>query len=294
MRPEDAKHHPMISVVIPTYNSGEFILRTLSSVLAQTYRDFEIVVSDDGSTDGTLDAVRTFLGGFPGISWRLVENSHGGPGAARNAGILAASGEWVAFLDSDDVWFPEKLSCVVAFIGLHPEARLLCHDVLWLYHDGTARVVRYHRFLKANRDPFLALFRRNILATSAVSVKRSLLLHAGLFDPSLPNNQDYDLWLRLSKKCRPLYLTNVLTLYRPREGSQSTNHLRRLTCMLRIGDKYSSDLNGRVRWPAYERRRFLCRAYLSSAKSLLLSSNLRAGTRLAMKAAAAWLPARQQ
>jgi hypothetical protein len=123
MRPEDAKHHPMISVVIPTYNSGEFILRTLSSVLAQTYRDFEIVVSDDGSTDGTLDAVRTFLGGFPGISWRLVENSHGGPGAARNAGILAASGEWVAFLDSDDVWFPEKLSCVVAFIGLHPEAR---------------------------------------------------------------------------------------------------------------------------------------------------------------------------
>lgn len=285
---------PFISVIVPTYNSSAFVLRTLSSVLSQTYRHFEILISDDGSSDGTIEVVTAFLDEFTGIRWKLLHNSHGGPGAARNAAILAATGEWVAFLDSDDVWLPDKLDCVAAYVRTHPEAGLIGHNVIWLHENGSARVVPYHRFLKPEKDAFLALFHRNILATSAVSAKRSLLLEAGLFDPSLLNNQDYDLWLRMSKLCRPAYLSSVLTLYRPRAGSQSTNHRRRLECMLRIGEKYFTELEGRVRWPAYERRRFRCRAYLSSAKALFLSSDFRAGTWFTLKAAAAWIPVREQ
>ena len=108
----------MISVVIPAYNAGRFIRRTIDSVLAQTYTDYEIIVVDDGSTDNTAEIVKSY-----GSKVRYIYQQNAGDGAARNTGIYAAKGEWIAFLDHDDEWLPEKLRLQMELLKRNPQLR---------------------------------------------------------------------------------------------------------------------------------------------------------------------------
>ncbi len=106
-----------VSVIIPTYNRAALVAEAVASVLAQTWRDFEVLVVDDGSTDGTIEALAPYASRL-----RLLRReSRGGVSAARNTGIKAARGEWLAFLDSDDLWLPEKLSRQMAYLAAHPD-----------------------------------------------------------------------------------------------------------------------------------------------------------------------------
>lgn len=189
---------PFFSVVIPTYNRADRLRNTLRSVLDQTFPDFEVLVMDDGSTDGTREVVESFADARIRYSW--AENS-GGPATPRNRGIEAAAAEWVCFLDSDDRWYPNKLDETRRAIAADPSAHVVSHDEsLVLTNGGKAKRLAY--------GPYVADFYRVLLiegnrcSPSAVSVRKSFLDAHGLrFNTSRDYAivEDYDFWLRLAK-----------------------------------------------------------------------------------------------
>jgi GT2 family glycosyltransferase len=195
MPPETAD----ISVIIPAWRAATTIGRALASVATQTLRPREVIVIDDGSDDGTADVAEKSAEVLRDIELTVLQRPHLGAGAARNAGLARASGRYVAFLDADDEWLPEKL------------ARSLIHfkdnDTVFVSHDMIAVAPNGHEvyfdcarhFVKA-KDPFVALFKRGFVATSTVVARREALLEAGGFDPDLPAAQDYDLWLAMAAR----------------------------------------------------------------------------------------------
>jgi glycosyltransferase involved in cell wall biosynthesis len=199
----------LVSVIIPTYNSAAYLGEAIQSVLAQTYPDFEITVVDDGSTDGTAEALQPFQDRV-----RLFRQDRAGPSAARNRGILNARGNLIAFLDADDMWQPEKLARQVDLLNRHPEV-VLCYTDFSRGPDGrpTAESQLKHYEHPGLGDAFYSLLRNNFLVTPAVVVRREVLARAGLFDPSLRGSEDIELWLRLARlgpfACVPEVLVGV-------------------------------------------------------------------------------------
>ena len=117
----------LVSVIIPTYNRAAWLKEAIESVLSQTYKQFELIVVDDGSTDPTGELLLQY-----GTKLSVLHTGHGGPSAARNCGIAAARGEYIAFLDSDDVWLPDKLRAQMLFFQDHPEARVCQTEEIWI------------------------------------------------------------------------------------------------------------------------------------------------------------------
>jgi len=183
---------PRISVIIPTFNRAALVKEAVASVLAQTYRDFELLVVDDGSTDGTREALAAFGGEIRVLS----RPSRGGVSAARNAGIAAAQGKWLAFLDSDDLWLPEKLARQLAFMEANPQYLLCQTEEIWVRRGVKVNPPRTHK--KEGGRIFIRSLERCLVSPSAVVVHRRLLADHGGFDEELPAAEDYDLWLRLS------------------------------------------------------------------------------------------------
>ncbi len=182
----------MVSVIIPTYNRASWVTEAVVSVLAQTCRDFELLVVDDGSTDGTLAALAR-CGGEIRV---LRSPRRRGVSAARNLGIAAARGEWLAFLDSDDLWLPEKLARQMAFMEAHPGLLLSQTEEIWVRRGVRVNPPLTHR--KEGGRIFLRSLERCLVSPSAVLLHRRLFKDHGGFDEDLPAAEDYDLWLRLS------------------------------------------------------------------------------------------------
>lgn len=225
---------PLVSVVCPTYNSREFIDRSLSSVLKQTVPPFELVVADDGSTDGTLDVVEQIVGAHPPCEVRLLRHCHRGPGATRNAAVRAARGTWTAFLDSDDQWDPAKIARTLDAIAAHPEVNFFCHSETHVRLDGSRELLDYGARYRPEEPLSHQLFRNNLFSTSAVVCQRGLLLQHGLFDETLPSAQDYELWLRLSPWLRVHFIRESLGHYIDRRGNiTSTSSMKRLRNVIR-------------------------------------------------------------
>ncbi len=203
---------PLISVVIPAYNAASFIEQTLETVAAQTLRDFEVLVVDDGSRDAAKAVAEGFLARH-GLRGQCLRQDNKGIAGARNTGVRAGSGAYIAFLDHDDIWFPEKLETTMAEFESHPEADLVCHNEE-IVKDG--KVVRVSRNgPAAGRMYERLLFLGNALSPSAVTLRRSKLLEVGGFRENLEFNtvEDYDLWMRLSRICRFRFLDRVLGRY---------------------------------------------------------------------------------
>lgn len=215
--------NPLISVICPTYNSSSFVLRTLESIVAQSYRPFEVIISDDGSMDDTVQTVRRFLKGYPEIQSEIIVRPHCGPGAARNAGIQHAKGEWIAFIDSDDVWLPQKLEVVAQAISKHPEVNLFCHSEEQVSRDGSRQLLDHGSRFNAQKSIDSQLYYCNLFSTSAVTCRQDLLCQSGLFDESLMSGQDYELWLRMSPWIRPYFIRDVLGYYYDRHGNISSS-----------------------------------------------------------------------
>jgi len=168
---------PTVSVVIPAYNAERYIGETLESVLAQTYRDFEVVVVDDGSTDGTREIVRGY-----GEPVRLVEQPNSGPAAARNRGVREARGEFIAFIDADDLWLPEKLALQVPLFDDEEVGLVSCRVQLV---DGSGRPHPTYEREKVSGWAFEKLLEGNFIGTSTVVARREALEGAGLFPEDL-------------------------------------------------------------------------------------------------------------
>jgi glycosyltransferase involved in cell wall biosynthesis len=190
--------NPKVSVIIPTYNRGWILREAVNSVLAQDYTDYELIVVDDGSTDNTLEILDSY-----GQDLIVLQQPNKGVSAARNRGIAESRAQLVAFLDSDDLWLPQKLTRQVEFFTINPDALICQTEETWLRNGVRVNPKnRHHKFSGMIFKPSLALC---LVSPSAVMIRKILFDTVGLFDESLPACEDYDLWLRIS--CRyPVYL----------------------------------------------------------------------------------------
>lgn len=186
--PED---YPIVSVIIPTYNRFKLLQRAVASVLAQTYRNFELIIVDDGSTDGTRERYKS-----EDLPIRYFWQERCGVSAARNKGIKEANGELIALLDSDDVWDREKLKVQVEYFRDHPDMMICQTQEIWIRNG-----VRVNPRIK-HRKPSGWIFKEClplcVVSPSAVMMRKELFNKVGLFDERLPICEDYDLWLRVA------------------------------------------------------------------------------------------------
>lgn len=190
----------MISVVIPAFNAGRFIRRTIDSVLAQTYCDYEIIVVDDGSTDDTPEVVKSY-----GQKVRYIYQENAGDGPARNTGIAAAKGEWIAFLDHDDEWLPQKLQLQMELLRQNPELRWCAANYYMSSGSRRAVVGNCKALCKAMgnsshfEDFFLAVAKMGCsLVTATVVVRKDVFQKAGFFDSCWLGCADLDMWWRIA------------------------------------------------------------------------------------------------
>jgi len=179
-----------VSVIIPTYNRLEKLKRAIDSILNQTYKDFELIIIDDGSTDDTKE----YLSKKEGIRYLYQENQ--GVSAARNTGIGIAKGEWLAFLDSDDEWLENKLEKQIDFINANPSIKIVHTNEIWIRNGVRVNEKVKHRkmggWIYENSLPLC------IISPSAVIIHNEVFKDKGLFDEDYPYGEDYDLWLRLT------------------------------------------------------------------------------------------------
>ncbi len=211
---------PLVSVVMPTYNQAMFVGEAIESVLNQTYNNYELIIIDNYSDDGTEEIVNSYAYQDKRIIYKKFSNK-GIIATSRNIAIKMSRGYYIAFLDSDDLWFADKLKKVIEFYMMYPEIDLICNDEYFVQGDDKSIIkrARYGPYRKY-RD---LLFKGNSLSTSAVTVKKSKLLAAGMFseDKRFVTAEDYELWLRLSKSCNIAYLHEVLGNWRVHEVSNS-------------------------------------------------------------------------
>ena len=213
----------LVSVIIPSYNSQRFLTSAINSVLDQTFQDYELIVVDDGSTDSTPNIISSYGDQLVGI-----RTANRGPSAARNRGIAAASGTYIALLDSDDTWSPEFLSEQVSHLETNPEVALVFSDMRVQLRDGgtSASYFEMLGYTPTDRGRFMYtasdVFRNNIVATSTVVMKLEIAESAGLFDEAVGSGEDWDLWLRIAARAKIAGTTQHLAERREHDSSLLT------------------------------------------------------------------------
>jgi len=212
--------HPYFSIVIPTFNCSDLLQKALTSVFSQTYQNFEVIVVDNSSTDNTKDV----LNSFDDKTLRVIRvNNNGIIAHSRNKGIENAKGDWIAFLDSDDVWMPDKLEKVKIAINNNPGVILVSHDE-WYVVNGKRKGHLKHG--PAGNDIYeRLLFNGNCLSTSAVSLKKDIAMESGGFSErdDFITVEDYEYWIRLSQKGKLYFINETLGEWHE-HGSNSSNN----------------------------------------------------------------------
>jgi len=199
---------PKVSVIIPTYNRLPMLKEAVDSVLSQDFEDFELIVVDDGSNDGTGEEIKKYGGRI-----RLLQYSENqGVSAARNRGILHARGKYVAFLDSDDLWVKGKLRVQVSFLDDNPQYPLCYTDEIWIRRGK--RVNPKVKHAKYSGWIFEKCLPLCIISPSSAVMRKTLFLRVGLFDEALPVCEDYDFWLRVLARFPIFFINRELIIKR--------------------------------------------------------------------------------
>ena len=212
---------PKISVIIPAYNAMDYLPETMESVLAQTHHDFEVIVVNDGSSDQT----RQWVSQIKDPRVKLISQENKGLAGARNTGIAHAQGEYITFLDADDLWEPTKLEKQVRVLDENSEVGLVYTWVAYINDQGgyTGKIVKY----QAEGNVWQKLTQRNIIECGSVAmVRRSCFEAVGLFDWNLSRfnvNEDWDMWLRIAARYPFKVVKEPLVYYRQRSSSASKN-----------------------------------------------------------------------
>ena len=204
----------MISVIIPTFNRKQLLLEAVESVRSQTFQDWELLVIDDGSTDGTDQVLEPLI--CDGI--RCIRQEHSGVSAARNRGIRAARYDWIAFLDSDDYWHKQKLQQQVDTLEANPEYLAVHTDEIWIRSGVRVNPRKHHQ--KRSGWMFHHCLRLCLISPSSILLHRSLLEESGLFDESFPVCEDYELWLRITARRPVFFLPEKLVVKRGGHADQ--------------------------------------------------------------------------
>ena len=252
-----------VSVIIPTYNRAHLIARSIESVLNQTYREFELIVVDDGSTDNTEEVVKSFNDQrIRYIRYQMNE----GAATARNTGIRAARGDYIAFQDSDDEWHPDKLEKQINILLNYKEEMVIYTDMERIYQNGEAVYWK-----SPTINSFELIDERTIdykpmgIGITTVVLKRSCFETVGLFDEKLPRFIDLDFLIRLSKVFRFYHMKEALVKYYFNEGI-STNSHSLVMARKRLIEKYCLELQ--------KNKSHLARQYLLTGIALGRDSNL--------------------
>jgi len=210
--------NPLVSAIIPTFNRGWIICESVESILNQKYPNIETIVIDDGSTDDTAKKLLPYL---DRITYIKQENK--GVSAARNLGIRMSAGRLTAFLDSDDLWTEDKISCQVKFFQNNPEAMICQTEEIWIRNGK--RVNPKHKHKKPSGMIFEPSLNLCLVSPSAVMIKKELFETTGFFDESLPACEDYDLWLRISATLPVFLIDKPCTIKKGGHDDQlSANH----------------------------------------------------------------------
>lgn len=301
----------LVSVVLPAHNCAAFVGQAVESLWAQRDPDLEVIVVDDGSTDSTLEVLRSYADRIV-----LVSQPNGGVSSARNRGLATATGDWVAFLDADDVWAPSKLALQRAATIDHPGVALVfssfrlvdeanrClvpdavrtyyrvfknHRLTWteifaeqLTHSGALRGPRVYA-----GDCYGSLFLGNFIKTSTVMARRDVLEALGGFDPSLSTEEDYDLWLRLALEHRVAYVDAPLADIRRRTGQLTSGENAVLVAWNAATVVERTAARATHRIPASEVSRRLADAHRNLARVALFAGDHRRARQSAL-ACARW------
>lgn len=211
-----------VSVVIPVHNREHMIGRALASVLGQTLADIEVLVVDDCSTDATLDVVHSL--GDPRVRTITLEHNLG-PGGARNAGVDAATSDYIAFQDSDDRWFPEKLEMQMSLLRDRPDADGCYRGAVYFSPEQSYYIPRHGTIEQLDGDLSREVLRSNPMSPQTMLLRRTALLDSGGFDPALRRDEDWDLVIRLATEIQFCFVPDPLALIYRTPGSVSSGRL---------------------------------------------------------------------
>lgn len=223
---------PLISVIVPVFN-GEITIRdTIESVLNQTFSDFELITIDDGSQDSSLDIISQ----IPDSRIKVFSYSNAGLAASRNRGLAQASGEYISFIDADDLWTQDKLEAQLNALLANPQAGVAYS---WTdYIDESSQFLRRGSHISVNGDVLEALLLVNLLENcSNPLIRREAINSVGNFDESLPAAQDWDMWLRLAARYHFIVVRSPQIVYRVSSSSMSANVFRLEAATLQVFEK---------------------------------------------------------
>lgn len=228
---------PEISIIIPTFNSYDYICSAINSVLSQTYKDFEIIIIDDGSIDDTKEVLTKYNGKI-----RYLYQENQGVASARNLGIRESKGEYIAFLDSDDLWIPDKLAIQMDVFNKKPDIGLVCSSCIEFNENKKLNyIIRPRNFRGCS---FKDLFLENFIQTSTVVTKKESFQKVGLFDERLKVAEDYDMWLRIARYYPVHFIKEPLVRYRINEKGLLKTESQYITLAhIHIFKKYLLDNN---------------------------------------------------
>lgn len=211
--------NPIFSVIIPTYNRVDYLCFTVESVLKQTFKEFELIIVDDGSTDGTKNMVSEYTD--PRLKYVYHDNK--GVSYSRNRGLELSKGVYMAFLDSDDRWVPHKLETTLEYINKYPEIQIFHTEELWYKNDRIQNQKKKHK--KPDGYVYLNALPICCISMSTAVLNKEVINKVGMFDESLPACEDYDFWLRTAIKYKVKLIPEYLTIkYGGRPDQLSAQH----------------------------------------------------------------------
>lgn len=234
---------PRVSIIIPSYNADRYVREAVRSALVQTYPNFEVIVVDDGSTDRTRAILAPFVAAG---KVRYFHQENKGLAGARNAGIRAATGKYIAFLDSDDVFLPDKIRRQAEALEAHPDHGACYSDIIH-FTDTEPRRYFHHRYRYPSGDIFAPLLRRQFVNPLAVVLRRDLFDRYGYFDETMRRSEDWEFWLRIARAgVKFYYLDAPLAHYRMRAAgnlsdlkSEPQMKVKNLELFTRLGEGLS-------------------------------------------------------
>lgn len=198
-----------VSVIIPSYNYCEYIEECLNSVLSQSYPNTQVIVVDDGSTDGTSDILEKYR------KWvEVLHQENAGPAAAKNAGIKLASGEFICFLDADDIFLPDKIHMQLDLMQDNSSVGLVHTGVNWINENGEIFKVDFKTSIHDKEEQIFQLLIANYITSSSVMIRRDVFRDVGLFNEKLKYAEDYEMWLRIIRNFRIEVISQPLICYR--------------------------------------------------------------------------------
>jgi glycosyltransferase involved in cell wall biosynthesis len=267
---------PEVSVIIPTYNRVNLLNRAINSVLTQTFSDFELIVVDDSSEDNT----KTFVETLKDLRIRYIcHDKNRGAAAARNTGIRMSKGEYIAFLDSDDEWLPEKLEKQISKFEESDYKVGVVYSGLSVFSRGA--LVQQDIPVKSGNIYRAQLLQDYVFPTSTIMVRKKCLLQIGGFDETLPARQDYDLSLRLSKLCEFEFIPEPLVKVYWDSDNRVTNSLKRRLAGEIIINKIAKEIRHE---PNYKQRSILSHQYFNLGVFCYYSNDTKYGLKYLFRA----------